>query len=99
MRQCRIYLTMKIDFDPVKDAINIRAHGISLAASEELLEGFTVEWIDSRFDYGETRIIAIGEINGLEFVCVYTMREELPRPISLRRASRKERDVYHQAKG
>jgi uncharacterized DUF497 family protein len=90
---------MQIDFDPVKDAINVRAHGISLLASQELLNGFTVEWIDNRSDYGETRIIAIGEINGFEFVCVYTMRGEFHRPISLRRANRKERDVYHQAKG
>jgi uncharacterized protein len=90
---------VKIDFDQVKNATNIRAHGISLMASEELLAGFTVEWIDDRFDYGETRIIAIGEINGLEFVCVYTIRNEVHRPISLRRASRKERDVYRQAKG
>jgi uncharacterized DUF497 family protein len=92
-------LAMKIDFDPAKDAVNIGAHGISLTASKELLEGFTVEWIDDRIDYGEIRIIAIGEINELEFVCVYTMRGELYRPISLRRANRKERNVYHQAKG
>jgi uncharacterized protein len=86
------------DFDPAKDVVNIREHGISLARSEELLEGFTVEWVDDRFDYGETRRIAIGEINGLEFVCVYTIREGRARPISLRRANRKERDVYHKAK-
>lgn len=66
--------------------------------ADRLLAGFTVEWVDDRFDYGETRIIALGEIDGVEFVCVYTMRGENLRPISLRRGKRRERDVYRQAK-
>jgi uncharacterized protein len=89
---------MEIDFDPAKDAIDIHIHGISLAASRELLEGFAVEWIDNRFDCGETRIVTIGEVAGLEFVCVCPMRDEVYRPSSLRRANGKECDVYHQAK-
>jgi uncharacterized DUF497 family protein len=87
-----------IEFDPQKDARNIALRGISLAAAETLLTGFTVEWTDQRRDYGETRIIAIGEIGGLEHVCVYTRRGAAVRPISLRRANRKERDVYRKAK-
>jgi uncharacterized DUF497 family protein len=43
-------------------------------------------------------MIAIGEIGGREFVCIYTRRCDAIRPISLRRADRKERDVYQQAK-
>ena len=87
-----------IEFDPDKDARNIAVHGISLAAAETLLASFTVERIDERRAYGETRIIAIGEIGGVEFTCVYTRRGEAYRPISLRRADRKERDVYQKAR-
>lgn len=87
-----------IDFDPDKDAGNLARHGISLAAAEMLLAGFVVERIDDRHDYGETRIIATGEIEGREFVCVYTRRSEAIRVISLRPAKRKERDVYRKAK-
>ncbi len=61
---------MRIEFDPDKDARNIAARGISLAAAEILLAGFVVERVDERRDYGEIRIIAIGEIGGREFVCV-----------------------------
>ncbi len=89
---------MVIEFDPAKDIANIANRGISLAAAAELLAGFTVERIDGRVDYGEKRIIAIGEINGREFVCIYTRREEVFRVTSLRRANRKERDDYQQAK-
>lgn len=87
-----------IEFDPKKDARNIAERGISLADAETLLSGFTVERIDIRFDYGETRIVAIGEVEGREFVCVYTRRGGLYRPISLRRANRKERHAYQEAK-
>jgi uncharacterized protein len=89
---------MAIEFDPAKDAVNIANHGISLEAAEELLAGFIVEVEDKRIAYGETRIIAFGEINNRVFVCVYTMRGENYRPISLRPANRKERNVYHEAK-
>jgi uncharacterized DUF497 family protein len=89
---------MRIEFDPDKDVRNIPARGVSLAAGEILLAGFVAERIDERRDYGEIRIIAIGEIGDREFVCVYTRRGDVFRPISLRRANRKERDVYQQAK-
>ena len=91
-------MPLQIEFDPAKEATNLRVHGVSLAQAEALLEGFTVLQQDERFNYGETRIIAIGEIAGVEFSCVYTRRGEAYRLISLRRASRKERDVYQQAK-
>lgn len=91
-------MPLQIEFDPAKDATNLRAHGVSLVRAETLLQGFLVQQADVRSDYGETRIIAIGEIAGVEFTCVYTLRGESYRVISLRRASRKERDVCQQAK-
>jgi uncharacterized DUF497 family protein len=87
-----------IEFDPEKDARNIALRGISLAEAERLLAGFIVERMDDRRDYGETRIIATGEIDGREFVCIYTRRGDAYRVISLRRAKRKEREVYQEAK-
>lgn len=72
---------MPIEFDPEKDARNVLSRGISLAAAEELFRGFTIQWIDTRRDYGEVRSIAIGEISGREFYCVYTLRDEAIRVI------------------
>ena len=89
---------MIIEFDPQKDARNIATHGISLAEAEALLSGFVVAKIDDRFDYGEVRVIATGEITGRVFVCVYTRRGDAYRPISLRPAKRRERNAYAQAK-
>jgi uncharacterized protein len=89
---------MRIEFDPAKDASNRAIHGVSLAAAEELQSGLTVERTDDRFDYGEVRVISLGEIAGRVFVCVYTRRGETFRPISLRPANRKERRIYDEAK-
>ena len=89
---------MRIEFDPTKDAVNVAVHGISLDRAETLLLGFTVQWVDRRRDYGEIRVIAVGEIGEREFCCVFARRGEVIRPISLRRASRKERNVYKEAK-
>jgi uncharacterized DUF497 family protein len=87
-----------IEFDPQKDARHIATHGISLAEAEALPSGFIVERIDDRIDYGEVRVIATGEISGFVFVCVYTRRGDMYRPISLRPAKKRERDAYAQAK-
>jgi uncharacterized protein len=87
-------MPLQIEFDPAKDARNLQMRGISLAEAVRLLQGF----VDDRRDYGEPRIVSIGEIAGVEFICVYVRRGETYRVISLRRASRKERDVYREAK-
>lgn len=50
--------------------------------------------IDERRDYGEQRMIALGESDGEVFVVVYTDRGDVRRIISARRASRKERQIW-----
>ena len=50
---------------------------------------------DSRADYGEDRYVAIGPLDGEICVVCYTPRGQSLRIISLRKASRKERNLYH----
>jgi len=52
--------------------------------------------IDDRREYGEIRMIATGEIAVRVHVCVYTMRGDGFRIISLRRANRRESDAYRE---
>ena len=75
-------------FDPVKDAENIRRHGISLSRYVDLeVLAFLA---DDRFTYGESRFRAWGLIDGLAHCLAYTVRDGIVRPISLRRAHAKE---------
>ena len=48
-------------------------------------------------DYGETRTRALGRVGNVVLACVYADRAETRRIISLRHASRKERDAYREA--
>jgi uncharacterized DUF497 family protein len=54
--------------------------------------------VDDRFDYGETRIYAIGVVDGLEITFIYAdVSETERRVISAWRAERHERTAYWQS--
>ncbi|KUR80438.1 BrnT family toxin [Novosphingobium sp. Fuku2-ISO-50] len=77
---------MDVEFDPVKDAVNVAKHGISLARASELDVLAYVD--DGRFD--EPRFRLYGMIDGLAFCLAGTDRGGVIRVISLRRAHAKE---------
>jgi uncharacterized DUF497 family protein len=85
---------MKVEFDSEKDWANRRKHGISLAAAAEM--DFLVAQIipDDRRDYGEARLWAVAPIGGRLHVLTFTMRGEVVRAISLRKANDRERRRY-----
>jgi uncharacterized DUF497 family protein len=81
---------VKIEFDPAKDAINRRKHGLSLAAAAELAIEASFVVPDKRRDYGEARLQAYGLIEGRLHVLAFTMRGDVLRAISLRKANTSE---------
>lgn len=85
---------MEIEFDPAKDAANIRKHGISLARAADLDTISIVE--DGRF--AEPRFRAYGMIDGRAYCLAYTVRGEMIRVISLRRVHAKEMKRHAQEK-
>jgi hypothetical protein len=88
---------VKIEFDPVKDQINLVKHGISLAAAADMDLERTMVIEDRRVDYGEVRFLAYGPIHGRLHVLWFTMRGDVLRAIGLRRANRRERIRYGQS--
>ena len=60
-----------------------------------LFDGPTVETVDDRFNYGETRINALGEIEGRVYVVTYTWRDANRRIISARKANAREQRKYY----
>jgi uncharacterized DUF497 family protein len=85
------------DFDPEKDATNLRKHGVSLAAAAQLDWDAALAWIDDRADYGEMRIVALAPIGDRLFFVVFVDRGNSRRIISLRRANRREVNHYVRA--
>ena len=64
------------------------------------LSGPTLEKVDERFEYGETRVYAVGVVDGLEITVIYTdLSENERRIISAWRAERHEREAYWDSVG
>lgn len=63
-------------------------------AAAAFRDPFAVEWIDSRQDYGEQRIILLGMTADDVLTVVYTERDERIRIISARKATRYEQETY-----
>jgi len=83
--------------DAPKGGMARRGFGFEFAV--RIFEGGVLEHEDRRSDYGEQRILSVGEIEGQVFVVVYTWRGSQRHIISARRASRRERDGYRNAFG
>jgi len=88
---------MQIEFDSAKDAANQAKHGVSLALAGELDWEAALVWVDDRFDYGESRMIALAPKTQILYCAAFVDRGEVRRVISLRRANRREVKHYVQS--
>lgn len=89
---------MKFEWDPAKNAENIKNHGIRFEDAQKIFDGLIVSEIDDRKNYDETREISLGLLDAIVvLLVVHTDREGITRLISARKASRKERGRYEKA--
>lgn len=89
-------VAMELEWDQDKAASNYAKHGISFEqAALAFAEPFALEYVDERWDYGEERIILIGQATGTVLLAVYTERGRRTRIITARRATHNERQCYH----
>jgi uncharacterized DUF497 family protein len=87
---------MRYVWDPAKDVLNQRKHGLSLAEGIPALEDPQRDsWIDRRFDYGEERIVTLGMGRRQVLYVVSTEpAEDCTRIVSVRRAEEYEIERY-----
>ncbi len=90
---------MTVDWDPVKSNQNFARRGFDFAFAALVFAGTYVEFDDTRQDYGEHRVIALGLADRIPLTVVFTDRvaptgEIVRRVISARVSSRKERRRY-----
>lgn len=85
---------MKYEWDEAKNLVNIEKHDIDFNDAYELFEGDKLLIPDTRMDYGEKRMIAVGRINSRLVVAVYVQRGETTRVISVRKANDREKERY-----
>ena len=82
---------MEFEWDEDKHHRNSSERGFGFDFAALIFDGLVIEKTDNRRDYGEMRILAIGEAEGVVLAVIYTDREDVRRIISARRASKKER--------
>jgi uncharacterized DUF497 family protein len=82
-------------FDPKKNAINLRKHGVSLAEGDGVLNDPLALTIEDDSAQGEQRFVSIGmNTFGRLMVVVYAYQGDDIRLISVRHAEPKERRAY-----
>ena len=65
---------MGYDWDERKRRANVKKHGIDFIDVPEVFDSTIVIIPDERFDYGETRFIALGILKSQVVVVAYTER-------------------------
>lgn len=85
---------MEFEWDEHKNQWNIKERNISFIHAVCIFSGWVFEQQSNREDYGEVRIKAIGKVDDIVLCVVYTMRGKKRRIISVRKASRHERQIY-----
>ncbi len=65
-----------------------------MARAAEVFGGRTLTVEDDRQEYGESRFITIGFLDGAMVVLVWTSRGDASRIISMRKANERERRLY-----
>ena len=93
---------MRFSWDARKSDRNLRERGFDFEFATQIFDGSTLERTDSRRDYGEHRVIALGQAQDIVLTVVYTDRVEAGgeidrRIISARKSDRREREAYKKA--
>jgi uncharacterized DUF497 family protein len=85
------------EFDPKKNAANIKKHGVPLSEGDGVLSDPVALTVEDDSAEGEQRFVTIGmNIFGTLMVVVHTPRRDGPRVISVRKPDPKERKNYEE---
>ena len=88
---------MHFEWDDAKNRANIRKHGIDFQDAVDIFNHPLLTRMDQRTDYEEERWIALGRIQFITGVVVYTERVgDITRIISARKATKQEARRYEE---
>ena len=90
---------MEIEWDENKNLSNADKHGLRFEDARLVFAGHCLTFKDDRFDYGEERLITLGELAGRVVVIVHTPRGDATRIISMRKANEREKRFYKERSG
>ena len=85
---------MNFEWHSEKHQKNILERGFGFDFAAKIFLGRVLIQVNNLEDYGEIRIKAIGEVNGIVLVVIYTDRDDVRWIISARKANKKERALW-----
>ena len=85
-----------IDWDQRKRQANLKKHGFDFTDAEQVFDGVTFTYEDDRIAYGEQRFVTLGSLNGTLVSILHTEQADHIRVISMRKATKHEREIYFQ---
>jgi uncharacterized DUF497 family protein len=86
---------MAFEWDEDNRESHLVKHGVDFRDVTPMFDGPTVETVDDRHNYSETRINALGEAGGRVYAVAYTWRHANRRIISARKANAREQRTYY----
>jgi uncharacterized DUF497 family protein len=84
----------KLSYDPAKRLKALFERDVDFEDAAEVFEGRVIEWEDTRFDYGENRIMCFGYLRGRAVVIGYVQRGDTRHIFSMRKANEREREKF-----
>ena len=85
---------MKLEFDQAKRDKTLQERGLDFAPAVEVFDGIHFTGQDKRMEYEEDRFITVGWLDANMIVMVWTLRGEVRRIISMRKANDREKTLY-----
>jgi uncharacterized DUF497 family protein len=82
---------VRISYDPAKRQKTLDERGLDFEDAPLVFDGLTLEIEDTRRDYGETRMICFGYLEGRLVVIGYTPRGSVRHIFSMRKANGREK--------
>ena len=89
-------MSMRFVWDEAKRKSNLAKHGLNFADAHRVFAGIIVEQPDTRFDYDEQRVIAVGMLDAIVVLIVHVEHDDCVRIISMRQATKNETDFYYE---
>ncbi len=87
---------MKFEWDDNKRRINLRKHGLDFTNAYRAFNEDAFVITDDREDYNESRYILLGFMRERIVVIAFTVRGDVIRVISMRKANKREQKSYLQ---
>ncbi|MCL2022436.1 MAG: BrnT family toxin [Betaproteobacteria bacterium] len=90
---------MRYTWDENKRQSNLLRHGLDFADAEKVFSAQLVLFEDARRDYGEQRMIAIGQLGFVTVLVMHVESCDAIRIISMLKADSDETDLYYRNVG